>query len=538
MSKFGKKFSVQPPVKNNIESDDLNNLDSDGISEEKDGWHKPTSFNRSVLPKIPKGCFPQWVENLIDATAAATETPRELGVGLALFTLSTACQKVFSTMTQPNYFEQSSLFLLMVMDSSNRKTAVRKHFIDPIFKRQDELGKVAAKLIAEAVRKNEMADAAIDGIKRELSKASSAKNRSREDFEAEIVSVEDNRPRIPTIPRLLVSDITSERLPVLMSENGERMGLFADEGGIFDTIGGRYSKGIPNMDIFLQGYSGAPYIVDRGSRPPISLRDPAISMCVFCQTEVLAGLGDIPGFRSRGFMGRVLYLIPPSNLGYRTHQTTPINPAIIKEYSRKMAMLLAKTPATVMDHSSHMHSLELEIGAHRAWKDFEAMIEATMKPGGSMESMTDYAGKVPGQVARIAGLLHCAEYAEGEPQEHKIGKETMDKAISIMGTFVEHAKHAYGLAGIEKSIEDAKIVLDWIERKDQTSFKRRDAQHEMQSHFKKVRELEAALKILVERNYIKPEKGKTNPEGGRPSAIYEVNPWVVKRMNPFSGSFD
>ena len=60
------------------------------------------------------------------------------------------------------------------------------------------------------------------------------------------------------------------------------------------------------------------------------------------------------------------------------------------------------------------------------------MIEATMRPDGGMETMTDYAGKVPGHAARIAGLLLCAEHAEGDPQERPISLETMGRALGIM----------------------------------------------------------------------------------------------------------
>lgn len=485
-------------------------------------WLPPVPFDRPTLPEIPRGSFPDWIEAMIDAAAAATETPRELGVGLALFALSTACQKVFSTRPEAGYFEQLSLYTLLVMDSSNRKTAVQKPFLLPIFHRQDELTREAAERIKGAERKIKNTDAMIDGLRRLLSQSVGGKaKRTREDIEAEIEELEQDKPGIPATPTLLVNDITSERLPVLMSENNERMGLFADEGGIFETMAGRYSKGVPNLDIFLQGYPGSYVRIDRGGRPPITLQHPALSLCVFSQTEVLSGLGDKPGFRGRGLLGRFLYLIPPSNLGYRRLQTTPIPDAVSNTYYRHISALLQKTPA-MGEHGPHPHALLLSLGAFQEWKEFALGIEATMRPGGGLESMTDYAGKVPGHAARIAGLLHCAKHAEGDPQATAISQETMGRALGIMAALVEHAKYAYGLVGADPRLEDAKKVLNWIEKNNLTSFSARDAHNAMQSRFKTVETLNEALEILGERFYIgEVEQGK---RPGRPTRVFRVNP--------------
>jgi hypothetical protein len=71
-------------------------------------------------------------------------------------------------------------------------------------------------------------------------------------------------------PRVWTEDVTPEKLGTLMAENRQCMAVLSAEGGIFGIMAGRYSKGAPNIDIFLKGHAGEPVRVDRGSREPVN----------------------------------------------------------------------------------------------------------------------------------------------------------------------------------------------------------------------------------------------------------------------------
>jgi len=49
-------------------------------------------------------------------------------------------------------------------------------------------------------------------------------------------------------PRLLASDVTPEKIPGLLADHGGRIAIISDEGGIFDTIAGRYASQVPNLE--------------------------------------------------------------------------------------------------------------------------------------------------------------------------------------------------------------------------------------------------------------------------------------------------
>jgi uncharacterized protein DUF3987 len=66
----------------------------------------------------------------------------------------------------------------------------------------------------------------------------------------------------------------------MMADNSERMAIINDEAGIFATSAGRYNQGVANLDLPLRAHSGSPVRVDRGSRPPVLMQRPALTMAL------------------------------------------------------------------------------------------------------------------------------------------------------------------------------------------------------------------------------------------------------------------
>ena len=71
-------------------------------------------------------------------------------------------------------------------------------------------------------------------------------------------------------PRLYVSDITTERLAVLLQARPRGLSLVADElAGLFLNMN-RYSNG-SDREFWLQAWNGGAYVVERQGRPPVEL---------------------------------------------------------------------------------------------------------------------------------------------------------------------------------------------------------------------------------------------------------------------------
>ena len=176
-----------------------------------------------------------------------------------------------------------------------------------------------------------------------------------------------------------------------------------------------------------------------------------------------------------------------------------------------------------------LHNLKLSSEAQSTWDEFYNDIETDMRPGKQMASMKDWGSKLPGAVARIAGLLHFAEHGQ-QAEDKPISVGIVNASAAIGAYYREHAFATFGLMRENPEIESAKKILDYLILHKPDSFKGRDVLRNKNA-FKSMGEITPGLKLLVERNYIR-EKGKSTPVYGRPEAtIYEVNPKVQTLQN-------
>jgi replicative DNA helicase len=149
----------------------------------------------------------------------------------------------------------------------------------------------------------------------------------------------------------------------------------------------------------------------------------------------------------------------------------------------------------------------------------------TLGPDGDFGHIADWASKLIGATARIAGLLHLAANLHdgwGKP----ITAETMAAAVRAAGYFTAHALAAFDGMGVEPAVEDARAVLAWLERTRPERFTRREAHMGLsRSRFPKVGDLDGPLDLLEQHGYIRhlPDAEREGP-GRRPSPAYEVHP--------------
>jgi hypothetical protein len=172
--------------------------------------------------------------------------------------------------------------------------------------------------------------------------------------------------------------------------------------------------------------------------------------------------------------------------------------------------------------------IRLSEAAHAEWLAFARHIEAAMRPGGEFEHAKDWAGKCPGQAARLAGILHGIEYAHGEPWTVPVAGETMERALAIMAVIARHTLAAYALMGADPGIDAARKVWGWIERGRREAFTARDAFNVLRGTFPKMRPLMDAMEVLEERGYLAITEPETEGPGRRPSPTVRVRPDIAE----------
>ncbi len=493
--------------------------------EAREEWPELVPLDTPNLPRLDLAHLPGWAGDYARALAADTETPPELAAGMILATCATAAAHHLRVMVKPGYFEPCNLWIVAALLSGNRKSAVQSAAIAPLeaWEREQaeimepEIKRVTSERKTMEARAKEKRNLSIK--EKDISKA--------EVFAREAADLEAELPEIPVRPQIWTSDATPERLGSLLAEHGECMAWLSSEGGVFDLLAGRYSSGIPNLDLVLKAHSGDAERVDRGSRPPVSLRSPRLSIGLSPQPSVLRGLAAKPGFRGRGLLARFLYLMPPSPLGYRTLEPAPVPESVRDAYMSGVRAMLDWEPATNEQGEERPHILRLSTKAYAEWRAFAQTIEVQMRPGGDMEHFTDWAGKAPGAAARLAGVMHGIKHAHGRPWEAAITAETMIDALEVMAVIARHSMAALDMMGADPTIAAARHVWDWIERGRLPSFTVREAFNELRGTFPRVKHLRDAMGALEERGYVSMTEPPRDGPGRPSSPIVKVRPELV-----------
>ncbi len=514
------KEVFQAVVKAHVEPvpDDWTAAPTENVAE----WQAPISLEASYLPPWPDAVFPDVVQEFVNALSASTETPSELASLMVLAAISAAAQGRFRVRVKADYFEPVNVWPCCALIPGSRKTAVQNAATAPLTLWEGWQREILEPKIRRAKSEHATITEQIMHLRKQAAKLAGAEF---DKLKEQIANLEAKLPEIPTVPQVWAQDVTPENLGTLMGDNGERMAVLSDEAGIFDTLAGRYSGGIPNLDLFLQGHAGSPVRVNRGSRPSIFMKSPCLTLGLSPQPEVLRGLTANPSFRGRGLLGRFLYALPTSNLGYRTLDTRPMPEEVKERYGRVITDILNTAPAYDAEGNHCPHILKLSSEARDAFQAFSLKVEAGMREGGTFAHITDWAGKLPGAVARIAALFHIARHASDGPGQLEISIEDMTAALRMGDTLSAHALAVFDLMGADPALDGARVILRWIEREGKAEFTFRDCHYAHKTRYKRSSEIEPAIEVLAERHFIRQRVEKV---AHRPSRIFEVNPGFLK----------
>lgn len=486
-------------------------------------WPQPISFDDYTIPEWPKDMFPKSIQAFVNNLSVSTETPIELASLMTLAVIATVSQGKYIVKMKPGYIEPVNIWTMCALPPASRKSSIIKSVIKPLVDWELGQQKLIATDIKIAESKLKTSQAMIEKLRK---KSTSLKGIEFENAMEEISLLESDLPEIPEIPQLWADDVTPENLGTIMANNSERMAILSSEGGIIDIIAGRYSGGIPNMDIYLQGHAGDAVKVNRGSRASVMMNNPALTLGLCPQPDVLKALSDKPGFRGRGLIGRFLYAIPNHNLGVRTIDTPVPSEKVAVCYANILESILEREINKDNDGNIKPDTLNLSLEAYELWKDFWYKNEKEMKEGGRFEFVRDWAGKFPGAIGRIAALLHIADNAISKPENFTIQKHTMLKALSLVEPLQAHALLAFDMMGTDPEIEGARIVLEWMKNNKLEQFTLRECHYKFKYRFRQKKQLTPCINLLVENYYLR--QVETKKKSGRPSEIYDVNPFINK----------
>lgn len=471
-------------------------------------WPDPVLPGMVKTPDIPAAILPSWLGAMAGAVAESTQTAPALAVMVGLSVLASVLQRRFEVAPfGDDYTEPLALWTLTAMPSGSRKSAVFGAMTAPLLrweKLENDRGR------AERGRVESARKVAEKRIERLLADAAKAKDdHEREQIRAAIQHEKDIMPAELRAPRLFTDDVTTEKLGAMLADYGERLSVLSDEGGIFQIMSGIYSGGNANLDVFLKGHAGTAIRVDRAGRAA-HVNKPALSFGLALQPGVLSEVSANRRFRDSGLLARFLYAMPSSNVGKRdVRRRVSVPDRVRDDYEAALFRLLENMPAVI----GKPRVLPMTEPALDLWADFAQEIEDHQGEGGRYEAISDWTSKLPGAVARIAGLLELAEVGVGAEEVSELATR---QAVALGRLLIYHAQAAFGLLGTDGVDADAAAIVKWVQANGLTEFSRRECQKSLSGRFRTQERMSKALDRLQQqdalRHFTRRNKGAPSSE--------------------------
>jgi hypothetical protein len=281
---------------------------------------------------------------------------------------------------------------------------------------------------------------------------------------------------------------------------------------------GRYTSVAPNVELVLKAHAGDRVQVDRRGRAEL-IDNPALTITTTVQPTVLRELAAKPTMRERGILARFMLSLPHDLVGRREITPDLVPPDVLHAYTDTVTGLIAALADWTDPALIPLSPPALKL--HTEWR---AELEPRLAAGtGDLEALRDWASKLPGATARIAGLLHLAENPRQGPRA-PVAEETMERAITQARYWAEHAMAAFGVMRAHPALDDARAVLEWLRGRDKPAagFTQRDVHRALQRRFPTAKDAATALGVLEEHGYTRQIEAPRGP--GRKPIAYEVHP--------------
>ena len=501
--------------------DDLFEEEANATIDVSDQWPDPIALNSVKAPEIPCNLFPTPLSDFIVAASEFTQTPPELAMSVTLAAVSAVAQGKFRVFIRDGYTEPVNIYSLVALAPGERKSPVFNLAMKPIVEWEERKARSLKDTIAVATSRRMSSEKKISHMRALYAKELDSVE--AENIQIKIEALEKKLKKIPTIPRIFCADVTPEALGAIMKDQDERIAIMSDEGGVFETICGRYSNGIPNLDLILQGHPGTPVRIDRKGtiQDPIFLNHPSITLNLTVQPSVIRDLKKKPELFDRGLVARCFYFLPQSRLGSRTIESPDMPYSVLRRYNMTIEKILEKEWNTDDNERKIPYDIELSEEAYQVFFDFSDEVEMKLKPNAEYEMITGWAGKLPGASIRIAGLFHIADNIMKKPFPDQISGEIMSNAVEVSRMLSDHFFAAFSLMTEDVEIEYGRKILKWIKHRSEPSFNRGRIHQSMKKSLRRMANIKTGLGVLIEHGYLREQKA------GNKTSAYLVHPSVI-----------
>ena len=383
-------------------------------------WTEPRPLRQRVnaIP-FPVNALPSVLRDMAQAISVTTSTDVGMAGTAMLSAVGYCFTGLYRLAGKADHTEPPVLYSLIIAQPSERKSPVM-HFIKaPFDSFESKYNKDHLEEMYTAQQEVKALEARVKAMEKEDEPDTSAIAKLR-------VQAENIRNTAPV--RIAVDDITPESLASELSENDSLL-MISDEAGMLSNFNGKYSNGIPNLDLLLKAWNGEKYICNRVIRGRMEIPRPYLSVALAGQPYIWDNMMNDTAFRSSGLIARFVPCFAKSDVGKRRYDTAPIPQEVRARYHSLIHQLLKSKK----NHGDEETILRLSREASEEYIGYcNNYIEKEIKE--SMCCCQDWGGKFHGLILRIACILHCADCCSRgvEPSEENVNHDTLEEMLDAI----------------------------------------------------------------------------------------------------------
>jgi predicted transcriptional regulator len=441
------------------------------------------------VPSFPTEALPGAFRALVEQAAAALPCPPDFVAVPLLVAAGAAIGNGLELRLRRTWAEGPNLYAVTVGEPGSKKSPAQRTGVEALHAVQKMLAHEYAE--AKARYEQEMAD-----WKKEKGE-------------------EEDKPVPPTYRHVLTTDVTVEALaPMLVSSKG--IAVVKDELSGWVAGMNQYKSGGRGADRqhYLSMWSRSGIKVDRKNSPvPVYVPLPCLSVVGGIQPELIWKLANEEGLED-GFLDRLLWSFPDHVRDEWSE--TDVDEDVREEVEVVLKRLYRLQPDRDLYDEDIPRQIRFGFNAADLWRAWYEKHSEEWQADDFPSTLRGPWAKMPGQLARIALILHAAGECQTVTRPiDEISGATFKAAETLIDYFKAHARRVYGRLPARKRGRDEQI-LDALKQRGQMT----QTQISVDVFQRNVpaEEIKAVLEMLEESGLVTRKTGDST--GGRKPTIW------------------
>ena len=262
---------------------------------------------------------------------------------------------------------------------------------------------------------------------------------SAEEVRRELLEHGSRMPTAPRLRQIVYQNVSEAALYEALAGQGESVAIVCDEAS--DILKSEMMANVALQNAIWSGADNLP--VNRAHGRYIQISQPRMTLSLMTQPAVFDKLMSSKGdaLRESGYLARFLFARPMSTKGYRQlgYAEDGYKPVHLDALHERFRVLLRQRDERYASGDVEPKVLELSGEAKGLWLDIHNVTETAMRPGGYLESISDFGSKVMENLGRIAAIVHLFEGETGT-----ISRDTLQRASLIMNWYLGQFMTLFG----------------------------------------------------------------------------------------------